>query len=163
VNILRAGSVLVPNFQHRVLLGTATFVGMLLLVGWIAVNEPARMDVFTQQYHGRSIENGALTFANNCATCHGIDAKGIPERAPALNNPMLFVTQNPAKVASAKLTDLTNQQNTLKSQIEAYPKNVQALADANQKLKSVTPGSQEEKDLKAQIDDLNSKTRNFDL
>jgi mono/diheme cytochrome c family protein len=163
VNILKAGVVLVPNFQNRVLLGTATFVGMLLLVGWIAVNEPARMDVFTQQYHGRSIENGALTFANTCATCHGIDGKGIKERAPALNNPMLFLKENPGKSAKKTLDDLTTQQATLKKQIEDYPKNVQALADANAKLKTVTPGSQDEKDLKTLIDDLNSRTRNFDL
>ncbi len=162
MNILKPGGVLVPNFQNRVVLGVATFVGMLLLVGWVAINEPARMDVFTQQYHGRSIENGALTFANNCAICHGTDAKGIPEKAPALLNPMLFLKDNPAKVAKAKVDDLTNQRNTLKGQIDQYNKNVQDLAAVNDKLKTVAPGSQDEATLKKQVDSLNAQIKNFD-
>jgi hypothetical protein len=163
VNLLKPGAVLVRNFQNRVLWGTASFVGMLLLVGWISVSEPARMDVFTQQYHGRSIENGALLFLNNCATCHGIDGKGIQGKAPALNNPMLFLKDNPARVAQQKVTDLTNQQKSLQTNIETYNKNVQALAAANERLKTVTPGSEEEQKLKAEIDGLNGQIMNFDL
>ena len=86
--MLKAGNVLVPNFQQRVLLGVATFVGVLLLVGWITVNEPSRMEVFTQQYHGRSIEAGASLFLNNCSPCHGVDGKGSG-RAPALKEPIV--------------------------------------------------------------------------
>src|SRR5690349_1547668 len=127
-DILKAGSTLVPNFQQRVLLGTATFVGTLLLVGWVAINEPARMDVFTQQYHGRSIENGAILFQNNCATCHGIDAKGQTGVAPALNNPMLFLKTNPAQDATTSLNDLTDQQTAAKTGIDNYNDNVKALA-----------------------------------
>jgi mono/diheme cytochrome c family protein len=161
--MLKAGRVLVPNFQNRVLLGIATFTGMLLLVFWIAVNEPGRMDVFTQQYHGRSIENGASTFANNCAVCHGVDGKGITGKAPALNNPMLFLKDNPAKVAAAKLSDLQNQQNTLKSQIDTYNKNTQDLAAATEALKKAAPGSADEAALKKQIADLSNQVKNFDL
>jgi len=163
VNILREGKVLVPNFQQRVLLGTATFVGILLLVFWIAVNEPARMDVFTQQYLGRSIENGALIFANNCATCHGDDARGKVNRAPALDNPMLFLKENPAKAASKKVDDLTSQQTGLKGQIDDYNKTIQMINDLNVKLKTVTPGSADEKTLKDQLDQANNKIKNFDL
>ncbi len=162
MNILKEGRVLVPNFQNRVLLGTATFVGILLLVFWIAVNEPARMDVFTQQYHGRSIENGALIFANYCAGCHGDDARGIEGKAPALDNPMLFLKENPAKTAQAKVDDLTKRQNDLKAQIDDYNKNVQAIADFNAKLKTVQPGSADEKALRDQIDKLNNQIKNFD-
>jgi mono/diheme cytochrome c family protein len=163
VNILREGKVLVPNFQQRVLIGTATFVGILLLVFWIAVNEPARMDVFTQQYLGRSIENGALTFANNCATCHGPDGKGLEGKAPALNNPMLFLRDNPALIANSKVTDLTKQQSSLKAQIDDYNKSIQTINDLNAKLKTATPGSDDEKKLKDQLDQENNKIKNFDL
>src|SRR5215470_12719913 len=120
-DILKAGTTLVPNFQQRVLLGTATFVGTLLLVGWVAINEPARMDVFTEQYHGRSIENGAILFLNNCSTCHGADAKGQTGVAPALDNPMLFYLKTtPAEDAQAKVDDLTTQQSTAQSDIDTY-------------------------------------------
>jgi len=126
--MLKAGRVLIPDFQARVLFGVATFVGMLLLVFWVAVNEPGRMDVFTQQYHGRSIEAGASTFLNNCSVCHGIDGKGSP-RAPALNNPMLFLKENPAIAAQKKVQDLKTQQANLTQQInDAKAKNQDTAA-----------------------------------
>lgn len=162
MNLLKPGSVLVPNFQHRLFLGIATFVGIVLLVGWVAVNEPARMQVFTQQYQGRSIENGALTFLTACSRCHGVDGKGLQGVAPALNNPMLFLKDNPLTVAQKQVTDLQGQQQTLQSQIDTYNQNVQKLAADNDKLKTVTPGSDAEKSLKAEIASLTSQTQNFD-
>src|SRR5260221_12366190 len=122
--MLKAGRVLLPNIQHRVLVGVSSFVGILLLTGWVAINEPARMDVFTQQYHGRSIENGAQLFLNLCATCHGVDAKGTTGFAPALNNPMLFSKENPAKTAQKQIDDLKAQQATLESAIATYQQQV---------------------------------------
>src|SRR5260221_24359 len=160
--MLKDGWVSIPNFQHRVLIGTASFVGILLLVGWISINEPSRMDVFTQQYHGRSIENGASLFQNTCAACHGIDGKGSG-RAPALNNPMLFLKDNPAKVESAKIADLKTQQATLQGGSDVNKQNVQLLADANAKLKDATPGSDEAKKLQTQITSLTSQIASFDL
>src|SRR5713226_3082593 len=156
--MLKAGSTLVPNFQHRVLLGTATFVGMLLLVGWIAVNEPARMEVFTDQYHGRSIENGATTFLNACSTCHGVDGKGSG-RAPALNNPMLFLKDNPAKLASAKADDLKQQIASAQNDIVTYNKNVAAFEQANAALQKNPNDAQ----LKTQVTSLTSQITSFDL
>ncbi len=138
------------------------FVGILLLVGWVAVNEPGRMEAFTNQYQGRSIEAGAAIFVNNCATCHGQDGRGINGRAPALNNPMLFLKENPAKAANTKLADLQKQQTDLKGQIDAYNKAVQDLAAANGKLKTVQAGSDEEKQIKQQIDTLNGQIKSFD-
>jgi mono/diheme cytochrome c family protein len=120
------------------------------------------MEVFTQQYHGRSIENGATLFLNNCSRCHGSDGKGTG-LAPALNNPMLFLRDNPAKVAQTKLDDLKKQQTDLTKEVEDYNKNVTDLAAANEKLKTVVAGSKEEQDLKKLIDELSGKTKNFDL
>src|SRR5215813_1969666 len=119
--LLRPGRTLLPNFEHRIILGIGTFVGIVLMVGWIAINEPARMDTFTQTYHARSVENGASTFVNVCATCHGVDAKGTGQ-GPALDNPMLFLTANPAKVAKAKIDDLTNQQGLLQGTVDDIKK-----------------------------------------
>src|ERR1044071_4475311 len=161
-DILKAGSTLVPNFQQRVLLGTATFVGTLLLVGWVAINEPARMQVFTDQYHGRSIENGAILFLNNCTTCHGIDAKGSG-RAPALNNPMLFLKDNPAIVASKKVDDLKNQQATIQAGTDINAQNIKDLATAQDDLKKEQPGSDKAKELQTKITSLTAQIQNYDV
>jgi len=161
--MLKDGWVSIPNFQTRVLIGTASFVGILLLVGWISINEPSRMDVFTQQYHGRSIENGAVLFQNNCATCHGIDAKGTTNTAPALDNPMLFLKDNPAKVETATITDLKTQRDTLQGGIDVYNQNAQLLADATTQLKTATPGSDAATKLQTQITSLTSQLTSFDL
>jgi mono/diheme cytochrome c family protein len=162
MNLLKSGYVTMPNFQHRVMLGVGTFTGMLLLVLWIAVNEPGRMDVFTQQYNGRSIENGATLFLNLCSRCHNPDGKGTG-LAPALNNPMLFLRENPAKVAQTKLDDLKKQQTDLTKEIEDYNKFIAELKTANENLAKAAPGSKEEQDLKKQVEDLSGKTKNFDL
>jgi mono/diheme cytochrome c family protein len=161
--MLKAGKVLLPNIQHRVLVGVSSFVGILLLVGWVAINEPARMDVFTQQYHGRSIENGATLFLNVCATCHGVDGKGVAGRAPALNNPMLFGKENPARAAQTQVDTLKTEQAKLEAAIVTYQKQVTDLAAANESLKTATAGSEEETKLKTQIASLQSQVQNFDL
>jgi mono/diheme cytochrome c family protein len=62
----------------------------MLLVGWVAINENARMRSFERQYQARAIERGAEIFAATCTGCHGVDGRGILGFAPALNNPQLF-------------------------------------------------------------------------
>lgn len=63
-------------------------IGALLLQQ--IVEEP-RMAAQTANWEGRSIEKGAEIFANNCATCHGADGKGLPGVAPALHSRYFFV------------------------------------------------------------------------
>ena len=41
------------------------------------------MEAQTNSWHGRSTEIGAELYANNCASCHGLDGKGLPVVAPA--------------------------------------------------------------------------------
>lgn len=77
------------RLDTKVILGTAFFFGILLMVGWVAFNEEGRMAEFTTQYEARSIERGAILFESNCSTCHGRLGQGSG-RAPALNNPTLF-------------------------------------------------------------------------
>jgi mono/diheme cytochrome c family protein len=59
--------------QTKIIIGTIAFMLTMIILGFIALNEPARLEAFSAAYEGRSIENGAEIFVNNCATCHGID------------------------------------------------------------------------------------------
>lgn len=81
---------LVDKMENRILVGTVMFVGIMVMLGWVAINENGRMASFTRQYESRSIEHGAKIFASTCSTCHGNDGRGINGRAPALNNPQFF-------------------------------------------------------------------------
>lgn len=78
------------SIEQKVVLGAIFIIGLLLLLGWVVINEEGRMQAFTGQFASRSIERGAAIFQNNCSTCHGVNGEGIPSRAPALNNPSLF-------------------------------------------------------------------------
>ncbi len=78
------------RIDQRIFVGILAFLAIMVLVGWIAINEGARMVAFEDQFMARSIERGASQFSALCSTCHGIDGRGIVGRAPALNSPYLF-------------------------------------------------------------------------
>ena len=80
----------IRSIEGRILAGITMFVGMMILVGWVAINEEARMQAFVRQHTGRSIERGAELFASLCSECHGEEGYGAGDRAPGLNNPHLF-------------------------------------------------------------------------
>ncbi len=80
---------LVERIEHRIIVGTVAFLGIMVLVGWIAINENGRMQAFQRQYEARAIERGAELFTANCSTCHGNNGYG-GGRGPALNSPYLF-------------------------------------------------------------------------
>ncbi len=81
---------LVERMENRILLGTVMFLGIMVLVGWVAINEQGRMQAFQSQHLARSVESGAELFAANCTSCHGSQGQGQAGIAPALNNPALF-------------------------------------------------------------------------
>lgn len=81
---------LVDRIENRILVGTVAFVGIMLLVGWVAINENARMASFTRQYEARAIERGAKIFSASCSPCHGTDGRGVQSKAPGLNSPHFF-------------------------------------------------------------------------
>ncbi len=81
---------LIESVEGRLLTGVVMIVAIMIIIGWVMINEPARMAAFEEQHLARSIERGAELFAANCSTCHGKTSLGIGERAPALNNPQLF-------------------------------------------------------------------------
>lgn len=61
--------------QVKIIIGTIAFMLTMIVVGFVALREPARMEAFSEAYEGRSIENGAEIFINNCSTCHGINGR----------------------------------------------------------------------------------------
>jgi mono/diheme cytochrome c family protein len=78
------------SIENRILIGLATLTATIILIGWIAINENARMTEFTERAQGRSIEAGARLWEANCTSCHGKEGYGLAGVAPALNNPVLF-------------------------------------------------------------------------
>lgn len=61
--------------QVKIIIGTVAFMLTMIILGLVALTEPARLEAFTAAYSGRSVESGAALFAANCATCHGLDGK----------------------------------------------------------------------------------------
>jgi mono/diheme cytochrome c family protein len=81
---------LIDKIENRILVGIITFTAIMVIVGWISINETARMAAFEDQFEGRAIERGANLFNANCASCHGVDGRGLVAVAPGLNSPHLF-------------------------------------------------------------------------
>ncbi len=61
--------------QVKVIIGTVAFMIAMMVFGYAALREPARLERYTAAHTGRQIEVGAHLFANNCATCHGVEGK----------------------------------------------------------------------------------------
>ncbi len=74
----------------KILIGIAALVLTLGLLAFQWRIEEPRMLAQTASWEGRTIEQGAALFANNCANCHGIDGKGLPAVAPALHSRYFF-------------------------------------------------------------------------
>jgi mono/diheme cytochrome c family protein len=107
---------LVEKIEHRILVGITMFVGIMLLVGWVAINENARMQSFTQQYDARSVERGAQLYSQYCTTCHGRDGRGLVGAAPALNSPHFF-SYDPLAGVNRELETLTEQEEALNNEL----------------------------------------------
>jgi mono/diheme cytochrome c family protein len=78
------------NIETRIMIGLLMLVMLIIMVGWVTINEEARMQAFTRTFDGRSVENGAELYAVNCSECHSANGIGQAERAPGLANPHLF-------------------------------------------------------------------------
>jgi mono/diheme cytochrome c family protein len=61
--------------QVKVVIGTIAFMLTMMIMGFAALREPARLQEFSHAFEGRSIETGARIFGSNCATCHGVNGK----------------------------------------------------------------------------------------
>lgn len=61
--------------QVKIVIGTIAFMLTMIVFGYAALREPARMVTWTAAAEARSIEQGAKLFHANCATCHGENGK----------------------------------------------------------------------------------------
>lgn len=76
---------------------TVGIVALLLMASifvlFVARGETTRLPEEEANFAARSVENGALIFEANCIGCHGVQGKGIPGVAPALNTAEFFTTR----------------------------------------------------------------------
>ena len=63
--------------QVKIMIGTVAFMMTMMLFGYAALREPARLERFAAADLGRNVEKGAEIFFNNCATCHGVAGDAI--------------------------------------------------------------------------------------
>lgn len=137
---------LVGKIENRITVGLISFVLIMVFLGWAAINEGGRMQAFAEMQEARAIEQGAMLFAANCTSCHGLDGRGLVGKAPALNSPMLFghdffpdVTRQISDLNSeiTLLTDEKNAEGTTdarKLEIDARVDEINtAIADLNTK------------------------------
>jgi mono/diheme cytochrome c family protein len=61
--------------QTKVVIGTISFMLVMIILGLAALLEPAELERITDARAGRQIESGAVLFKENCAECHGVDGK----------------------------------------------------------------------------------------
>lgn len=73
--------------QVKILIGTVAFMLTMIVFGYAALREPTRLEHFTLAAEARQIETGAELYVNNCATCHGVEAKA-QECYDAAGNPI---------------------------------------------------------------------------
>ncbi|MCK5923058.1 MAG: c-type cytochrome [Methylococcales bacterium] len=59
--------------QVKIIIGTVAFMLTMMVFGFAALREPARLEAFTLAREARQIESGAHIFEVNCTTCHGVD------------------------------------------------------------------------------------------
>jgi mono/diheme cytochrome c family protein len=57
--------------QVKIIIGTIAFMLTMIIMGFAALREPARMAYYTDVRQGRQIEVGAKIYKEQCATCHG--------------------------------------------------------------------------------------------
>ncbi len=95
--------------QVKVAIGTIAFMLTMIVLGYAALREPARLEDFTAAAQGRSIETGGALFDANCATCHGVNGEAkecydaasgepIPCKGLPLNNYFLVCGDRPKRL-----------------------------------------------------------------
>ncbi|MEM7331671.1 MAG: cytochrome c [Chloroflexota bacterium] len=60
--------------QVKIVIGTIAFMLTMVILGYAALVEPARLEHFSEAAVARQIETGAEIYKNNCASCHGVEA-----------------------------------------------------------------------------------------
>jgi mono/diheme cytochrome c family protein len=63
------------QLQVKILIGTIAFMLTMIILGFAALREPARLEAFAQAQVARSIESGAQLYISNCVECHGVEGR----------------------------------------------------------------------------------------
>jgi mono/diheme cytochrome c family protein len=72
----------------KIVIGIISVMAAVVAIGLVFVAEEPRMAAQAGNWNGRSVETGAALYANNCASCHGVDGKG--GSGPALHSNYFF-------------------------------------------------------------------------
>lgn len=59
--------------QVKIVIGTVAFMLTMVILGFAALVEPARLEHFAAASVARQIETGAEIYDINCSTCHGLE------------------------------------------------------------------------------------------
>lgn len=137
---------LIGKIENRITVGVLSFLGIMVLLGWAAINEGGRMQAFTESEHARSIEQGAALFASQCATCHGEDGRGKAGRAPGLNNPQFF-GHDFFPDTTSQIAALESEKTTLTAELDAQGTTEERKTEINSRLAVID----------AQVGDLNAE------
>ena len=63
--------------QIKIVIGTVAFMIAMMVLGFAALREPARLAAYTLAREARQIEAGAHLYKNNCVSCHGINGDAL--------------------------------------------------------------------------------------
>lgn len=74
--------------QVKIIIGTVAFMISMMVLGYAALREPARLERYAEARVGREIEVGADLFDANCATCHGVEGKAEQCYDPSSGEPI---------------------------------------------------------------------------
>ena len=141
---------IIENIEGRIMLGIVMFVSLMILIGWVAINEPARMAAFEEQHTARSIERGAELYAANCATCHGAAGYGQGAVAPALNNPHMF--------GYSYIDDVNSEIASIERQLADLPSETELTEEREEIFAQVVAASEEEQaELVAQLEAIDQE------
>jgi mono/diheme cytochrome c family protein len=81
------------HLQLQILLGIISTLALVGLLGFVAINEEARMQQTAQAQQALSIEVGADLYEIHCRSCHGAKGEGVGQLGPPLSNASFFTAR----------------------------------------------------------------------
>lgn len=81
------------RLQIQIFLGILLTILSLGIFVYSGFTEETRMQIWTEEQHAKSIEQGADLYAQACSGCHGPQGQGVPGLCPPLNSKAFFTTR----------------------------------------------------------------------